>query len=455
MNNYICFLGIAFSMRIVYNVYVVKSEEKLMKDTVFYLVRHGQSLGNAIRTYLGHTNLDLSELGYKQAKITAEHLRSVPFDAIYSSDLLRAHNTAVPHAELRGIPIVDSVQLRELDLGDWEGMPIDTLVSEHREQFVEKWLGEFGPFAFPGGESVVHGADRFYSELVRIAEKHEGKTVLVTAHAAVIRAFWCKINEVAPLSEWGKAFPFSTNASYSVCHFDGERFVPKEYSQDSHFADEEIKGKKAMSTKFIIERHGQSEGNAKEIYLGHTDLPLTEKGREQAELAAKALSGEKIDVVYSSDLKRAYETALPHARLRGIEVKTSEKLRELYVGEWEGLTNSEIKEKYGEQMWIARTYRDFVYPSGESLYDAYLRMREEIIRIGRENEGKTVLIVSHSAAIRSLWYYACGYTDENMLDRVKFMVNSSYSILTYENGELIPGEYGVTSHLPEDTVYLA
>ncbi len=211
-----------------------------MKNTVFYLVRHGESLGNAKRLYLGHTDLDLSELGYNQAKITAEHLRSVPFDAIYSSDLKRAHNTAVPHAELRGLPIVDSVELRELNIGDWEALPIDTLVAEHHEQFVDKWLGEFGPFAFPGGESVLHGACRFYSELVRIAHENEGKTILITAHAAVLRAFWCKINEVAPLEEWGKAFPFSTNASYSICSFDGEKFIPRVYSSDSHFKKDYI-----------------------------------------------------------------------------------------------------------------------------------------------------------------------------------------------------------------------
>ena len=206
-----------------------------MKNTVFYLIRHGESLGNATRTYLGHTDLDLSERGYEQAKATAEHLRSVHFDAIYSSDLLRAHNTAVPHAELRGIPIVDSVELRELNLGDWEAMPIDTLLSEHREQFCEKWLGEFGSFAFPGGESVLHGAERFYGKIVSIARANEGKTILITAHAAVIRAFWCKINGVLPIEKWAEAFPFSTNASYSICTYDGEKFTPTVYSSDLHF----------------------------------------------------------------------------------------------------------------------------------------------------------------------------------------------------------------------------
>lgn len=210
-----------------------------------------------------------------------------------------------------------------------------------------------------------------------------------------------------------------------------------------------------MKTKIILQRHGQSVGNATSVYLGHTDLPLTKKGREQAHSCAEYLKGEKIDTVYSSDLKRAYQTALPHAELRGLSVETSEQLRELFVGDWEGMLQSEIIEEYGEEFTVRRTYRGFVYPGGESLYDAYVRMRDELIRIAKENEGKTVLIVSHSAAIRTLWYYLSGFTDENMLDRVPFMVNSSYCTLAYEDGVLTPGEYGVTDHLPKNTAYLA
>ena len=210
-----------------------------------------------------------------------------------------------------------------------------------------------------------------------------------------------------------------------------------------------------MKTKIIIQRHGQSVGNACEVYLGHTDLPLTNKGREQARLCAEYLKGERIDAVYSSDLKRAYATALPHAELRGLEVQTSEQLRELFVGDWEGMLVPEIIEQYGEEFTVRRTFRGFTYPGGESLYDAYIRMRDELIRIAKENEGKTVLVVSHSAAIRALWYYLSEYTDENMLDRVPFMLNSSYSVLYYEDGALTPGEYGVTAHLPKNTVYQA
>ena len=72
-----------------------------MKETTLILVRHGQSIGNATRVYLGHTNLGLTERGKMQAQLTAERLRDEKIDAIYSSDLKRAHDTAMPHAEMR------------------------------------------------------------------------------------------------------------------------------------------------------------------------------------------------------------------------------------------------------------------------------------------------------------------------------------------------------------------
>lgn len=208
-----------------------------------------------------------------------------------------------------------------------------------------------------------------------------------------------------------------------------------------------------MKTKIIIQRHGQSEGNANHLYLGHTDMPLTEKGREQARLAAEFLKDEKIDVIYSSDLSRAYQTAIPHAALRGLEIHKSKQLREVFAGDWEGLPESEIIEKYGADMLAHRTYRDFVYPGGESISDLSKRLYDEIMKIAEENEGKTILIVSHSAAIRSFWYRFCGYTTENTVDSVGFMVNTSHSIFYYEDGKFIPGEYGLAPHLPKDTKY--
>ena len=129
-------------------------------------------------------------------------------------------------------------------------------------------------------------------------------------------------------------------------------------------------------TKIILERHGQSIGNRDGIYLGHTDLGLTEKGIIQAECTAQHLKNENITAIYSSDLKRAMATALPHAVLRGSKVETSEMLREMHVGDWEGADVKELKNL--EEFTVRRTHRDFVYPNGEGVIDASIRMKNEI-----------------------------------------------------------------------------
>ena len=208
-----------------------------------------------------------------------------------------------------------------------------------------------------------------------------------------------------------------------------------------------------MKTKIILERHGQSIGNAEKIYLGHTDLGLTEKGKEQAEMTAQHLKDEPISAIYSSDLKRAYLTALPHARLHNLEVKTSAGLREVFVGDWEGKSASELTRDYYEDFVIRRTHRGFVYPGGEGLYEAACRFKKELLTIARENKGGVVLVVSHSAVIRAFWYYLSEYTELNMIDRVPFMPNASYCTLEFDGEKLIPLKYYCAEHLPVSKIH--
>ena len=205
-------------------------------------------------------------------------------------------------------------------------------------------------------------------------------------------------------------------------------------------------------TKIILQRHGQSIGNKEGIYLGHTDLGLTEEGRAQALMAAKSLENERIDAVYSSDLKRAIQTAMAHCEMRGLSLKTDSELREMHVGDWEGANTEDLKKL--TEFTVERTHRDFCYPNGESVPCAAERMKNAIIKLAKENPDSTILIVSHSAAIRAFWYYLAGYEEINMTDRVPFMKNSSYCILTYD-GELHQHEYGISDFLPSGTVYLA
>lgn len=206
-----------------------------MANTRIILVRHGESLGNMNNLALGHTDLDLSPRGYEQARATAEFLKNEKIDAIYSSDLKRAHNTAKANADLRGLSVIDSRELREIYLGKWEGRAIPDIIFEDSEAFNGGWRANFGIFKVPGGESVPEARDRFYAAVMKIAGENIGKTILIAAHAGVIRAFWAHISGILP-ENVAKECLYPTNASCSYLEFDGERLIPGKYSVDAHLA---------------------------------------------------------------------------------------------------------------------------------------------------------------------------------------------------------------------------
>lgn len=206
-----------------------------MKTTI-YLIRHGESIGNFNKECLGHTDKDLTEFGFKQAESTAKALSWVSVCAVYSSDLIRAYNTAYPHANLRGLSVIASSSLRELYFGKWEGMKVEDIRREWGDMFEIGWRKNFGTFTAPLGESVQDCARRMYDAIIDIARGYPGGNIVIASHAAAIRALWGKINHLPP-EDVCEAYPFPENASYSVIeYFDGD-LVPVSYSNSAHLSE--------------------------------------------------------------------------------------------------------------------------------------------------------------------------------------------------------------------------
>ena len=201
--------------------------------TTLYFVRHGQSEGNLYRIFLGHSNMDLTELGVEQANCTAEALRDVHFDAIYSSDLTRAYDTAVPHAKIRGMDIIKDKRLRELYCGDWEGLTVEQIIERYGEKYTVEWVKNFGVAHIPGGESVKEGANRLYDFAIDVAKSNPGKTILCASHAAVIRALYSRILDIAP-EDVAEKLPYPSNASYSIVEYEDGILRPVAFSCDEH-----------------------------------------------------------------------------------------------------------------------------------------------------------------------------------------------------------------------------
>lgn len=187
--------------------------------TTLIFVRHGESLGNARSEFLGHTDLDLSEKGYAQAECAGRYIqKNFKPDIIYSSDLLRAYNTAETINKYLQVEIIKDKSLREIYAGEWEGKTFDRLETEFQKDF-SVWRNDIGNAICTGGESVAELQKRVLAKVNEIVADNDGKTVLTATHATVIRALECAFRGVS-LSEM-KNIPWVKNASVSMVEYSG------------------------------------------------------------------------------------------------------------------------------------------------------------------------------------------------------------------------------------------
>jgi broad specificity phosphatase PhoE len=155
--------------------------------------------------------------------------------------------------------------------------------------------------------------------------------------------------------------------------------------------------------RLIWVRHGETEGNRQRRYVGHWDEPLNERGKQQARTLAERLSRESLSAIYTSDLRRAKETASAIAANHpSVLFMATPMLRECAFGEWEGRTYNEIT-VHGEE-YVRRWYDDpwsVSPPGGECLRDMEQRMGRWLEALDmRHGRGDTVVAVAHAGPIR-------------------------------------------------------
>lgn len=190
--------------------------------TTIYLIRHGESLGNLQKRFLGHTDWDLTELGHRQAACTAALFDGVHVDAVVSSDLLRAYHTALPVAEAKGLTVQTDVGFREIFAGDWERKTFDELVERYPESY-RVWRTDIGRAHPDGGESVLQLHERVYAALCRTVEAHPNETVVIALHATPIRVLLTGFAG-RPIEEAGQV-PWVSNASVTKLRWEDGEFT--------------------------------------------------------------------------------------------------------------------------------------------------------------------------------------------------------------------------------------
>ncbi|HJS69798.1 MAG TPA: histidine phosphatase family protein [Gaiellaceae bacterium] len=161
-------------------------------------------------------------------------------------------------------------------------------------------------------------------------------------------------------------------------------------------------------TTLYLARHGESDWNAANRFQGHSDRPLTELGRRQAEALAEKLEAHAaLTAIYSSPLARAFETAsIVGARL-GLQPTPVDDLREVDVGGWSGLRRSEVEARYPDafRRWLdgGEGWED-----GETYADMATRVLDALRRIAGTHPDEEVLVVSHGGPIRAIHAVAAG-----------------------------------------------
>ena len=161
-------------------------------------------------------------------------------------------------------------------------------------------------------------------------------------------------------------------------------------------------------TEILFIRHGETDCNKKNLYYGHLNPGLNETGIQQLKNTRKKLQklNEKIDVVFSSDLKRCRESLELLEIDKNIKTHFSEKLRELNFGTLEGKTYKEIERDFPHYVDEMRNnWRYFKTEGGESLDDLQQRVSKKLNKIKVENQNKKILIVAHAGVIQSLISY--------------------------------------------------
>jgi broad specificity phosphatase PhoE len=188
-----------------------------------------------------------------------------------------------------------------------------------------------------------------------------------------------------------------------------------------------------MKTTLIVVRHGQSEGNVAQRFIGQGETALSATGREQARRTAQFLKDYPITKIYASDLSRAFDTAKPTAEMHRLEIEKTVALREIFAGDWEGELFAELNDKFPESYGVWRRDVGNAHPeNGESVAALFERVNGFVAKTVAAHRGECVALFTHATPVRMMaaeWY---GYSLEGA-SRVPFCPNASVSIVEYED----------------------
>lgn len=414
------------------------------------LVRHGESSYNIERRVQGHCDESaLTEAGRASAKQVGVALTDLPFQAIYTSPLQRAKETAeIIAAGLTAAPALQPTDdLKEVNLVLWEGLLFTEVAEKYPDEY-RQWQKEphLMRMAVPAADgttidffpipALYEQARQFWQTVL---PQHAGQTILVVAHSGINRAL---ISTAIGLTPDRYQSIQQSNCGISVLNFSGSLGDPVQMESlnlTSHLGDRLPKIRPGHTgPRLLLVRHGETDWNRQSRFQGQIDVPLNDTGRSQAQKAADFLQPVTLDRAVSSPMLRPKETAEiilqqhPH-----ITLELNEFLVEINHGLWEGKYEAEIKQLYAQELADWHTRPETVQmPEGENLQQVWQRAeiawKAIVTAAASRPEFTTVLVVAHDAINKAILCQVLGLQPANFWNFRQG--NGAVSVIDYPDG---------------------
>lgn len=197
-----------------------------------YLVRHGQTAWNKEEVFRGRADIQLNEVGRKEALLTGQYLEKIKVDLIYTSPLSRAVETAEAIARLHGKEAVVLQGLIDIDFGQWQGLSHET-VRERYAELYQRWKDNPHLVRFPEGESLEEVRRRTLRAIDEILQAHVDETLVMVSHRVVNKTVLCGLLGLDNSHFWKIG---QDTACINVLEF-GEGFVLRRLNDTSHLTD--------------------------------------------------------------------------------------------------------------------------------------------------------------------------------------------------------------------------
>lgn len=200
-----------------------------------------------------------------------------------------------------------------------------------------------------------------------------------------------------------------------------------------------------MSKVYLV-RHGQTAWNVGEIFRGRADIPLDETGKREVHLAGETLRDETLHAVYSSPLSRSMETAENIAKFHDIAVTPLDAMVDISYGEWEGMGNQEVQQKYPElhALWLSEPHK-VIFPGGESLDEVRSRTMAALEDLLAKHPDENFALVAHRVPNKVICCAVLGL-DNSHFWRIQ-QDTASTNLFVHRNGQWIITYLNDTSYL--------